>query len=313
MWQRAITLGGMAWLLIAATVALAACSDRQGLLPPSGGKPYEVLVVGDRDGMVATALRSEADGLPQREPEFDVSTTDSDGFKAPLKVARNIVMVSINPEIYTATRIRYEKNVFASPQLMVYISAPSPETLRKDLARLTPRLLDLLRRAELNAAIARLRQQRNAKAENMVKRMFGVDLWIPMDMLSSKRGKDFLWLSNNAPDGMRNIVVYRSRKAASPQQFITLRDSVMCANIKGETDAMYMQTVAETVTESVAREKGRTIIIRRGLWQMKGDAMGGPFVSHTAGNLTVEAFVFAPGTKKRNQMRQLEAALYTLK
>ena len=46
---------------------------------------------------------------------------------------------------------------------------------------------------------------------------------------------------------------------------------------------------------------------------MKGDCMGGPFVSHTVGDITAEAFLFAPGKKKRNQLRQLEAALYTLK
>ena len=58
----------------------------------------------------------------------------------------------------------------------------------------------------------------------------------------------------------------------------------------------------------------------RGLWKMKnGGAMGGPFVSHTRLDeinhrmITIEGFVFAPGTKKRNPMRQLEAIIYSAK
>ena len=44
--------------------------------------------------------------------------------------------------------------------------------------------------------------------------------------------------------------------------------------------------------------------------------MGGPFVARTLsfGNktLTIEGFVYAPGQKKKNKLRQLEAVLYTL-
>ncbi len=306
-------ISGMAWLLFAATMLLSGCKDRPGLLPQSGGRPYEVLVVGDRSRIVTAALQTDVPGLPQGEPEFDVSCVDSAKLTSPLRVARNIVMVNIDPKLYTTTRIRYEKNVYAQPQMMVYVGAPSVEALRADFKQQAPMLRQLLGRAEINAAIMRLKRQRNIKAERMVREMFGVDLWIPMDMVSSKRGKDFLWLSNDQPEGMQNIVIYRCREAADKQQFVMLRDSIMRQNIKGETDAMYMQTVPQTVTATIVREKGRPMTIYRGLWEMRGDAMGGPFVSHTVDQLTVEAFVFAPGINKRNKLRLTEAALYTLK
>ena len=58
----------------------------------------------------------------------------------------------------------------------------------------------------------------------------------------------------------------------------------------------------------------------RGLWKMlDGEAMGGPFVSLTRLDqvngrvVTAEVFLYAPGQKKRNAMRQIEAILYTLK
>jgi hypothetical protein len=49
---------------------------------------------------------------------------------------------------------------------------------------------------------------------------------------------------------------------------------------------------------------------------MKGDAMGGPFVSRSHIDSTnhrivvKEAFVYAPERKKRNLIRQIEAAIY---
>ena len=64
---------------------------------------------------------------------------------------------------------------------------------------------------------------------------------------------------------------------------------------------------------------GKFLAEMRGLWDVKGDVMGGPFVSHTrldeANNriITAEAFIYEPEKKKRNLMRQAEAALYTLK
>jgi hypothetical protein len=57
----------------------------------------------------------------------------------------------------------------------------------------------------------------------------------------------------------------------------------------------------------------------RGLWEMEGDMMGGPFVSHARVDrangrvIVVEAFIYSPDKLKRNLMRQMEASLYTLR
>lgn len=294
-------------------LALGACRDRQGFLPKSGGRTYEVLVVADREGIVARALSTPVEALPQAEPSFDVSTVDSAGFNASLQLARSIVVVSIDPDLYTTTRIHYEKNVYARPQMVAYIGSPSIAVLRRDIGRHGAMLRRLLERFETNATIARMEGHRNTEAEQMVKEMFGVEMKIPMDFTASKRGKDFLWLSNNSPTAMQNIVVYRARPARSVAEFVAQRDSAMGRNIKGETDSMEMTTVAATTRGTKTKERGREVDVYRGLWEMRGDAMGGPFVSHTVGNVTAEAFVFAPGNKKRNYLRQAEAALYTLK
>ena len=75
-------------------------------------------------------------------------------------------------------------------------------------------------------------------------------------------------------------------------------------NMPGETDSMYM-------TIPVLSEKG--------LWEMKGDAMGGPYVMRrirlrkTGDEIIIIGFVYAPEMKKKILIKQLEAAISTIK
>ena len=310
-------------LLLTAIVALCSCSGGpQSLLPKSGGRPYEVLLVASDRRCAAVAdsvLTQDMPLLPQREPMFDVSLIDTTRFNQTTRLARCIVIVTVNPAVFTSTRIRYEKNVWARPQLVVYVNTPSASQLSQYMAKAGHRLTSLLTRAEINTAISTLRAGSNRKAESSIRRMFGWDMRIPAEMKAGKTGRNFIWLSDNRPDRMRNICVYSySGTTLDAHRALAARDSVMRLNIPGELDGMYMQTTPGSVTAGLATEDGRTMMISRGLWEMRNDAMGGPFVSYSVVDsansriIVAEAFVYAPGTNKRNLIRSAEAALYTL-
>lgn len=310
-------------MLLTAIVALCSCSGGpQSLLPKSGGRPYEVLLVAsDRRcaAVVDSVLTQDMPSLPQREPMFDVSLIDTTRFNQTTRLARCIVIVTVNPAVFTSTRIRYEKNVWARPQLVVYVNTPSASQLSQYMAKAGHRLTSLLTRAEINTAISTLRAGSNRKAESSIRRMFGWDMRIPAEMKAGKTGRNFIWLSDNRPDRMRNICVYSySGTTLDAHRALAARDSVMRLNIPGELDGMYMQTTLGSVTAGLATEDGRTMMISRGLWEMRNDAMGGPFVSYSVVDsansriIVAEAFVYAPGTNKRNLIRSAEAALYTL-
>jgi hypothetical protein len=92
----------------------------------------------------------------------------------------------------------------------------------------------------------------------------------------------------------------------------------MKKNVPGAREGMYMQTDSIFVTKRDLKVNGRYLQEVKGLWYVKGDMMGGPFVSHAMVDeanqrvIVVEAFVYAPSKLKRNYVRQMEAALYTL-
>lgn len=283
------------------------CGGKMPLTPGSTGAPYEVTVKGDSTSIITKVLSAAMPGLPQEEPIFDVVEVKGDGNGAAYNTSRNIVTVDIDPKRYAQTTVKYSKNVHAEPQIVVRICSPSAAALRRQLPGKA--LVQLLCRHEIGIETARLRKKHNPEAERTINQMFGCRMLVPSTMQASLTGKNFLWLSDNASTCMTSICIYTSEN----------RDSVMQANIKGETDAMHMTTTPNNTTVACTYSHGNKVTVTRGLWEMRGDAMGGPFVSHaittTDGRRTIvaEAFVYAPETRKRNLIRRAEASLYTLR
>ena len=305
--------------LLLALFLLASCNGRKSMLPASGGQQFEVTVVGDVDSIVYNALSVDVDGLPQSEPMFGVREPNirtSEALAGVLRYAKSMVIVDIDPKKYDRLNLVWKRNVYAEPQLIVKICAPSAKCLSDTavggiaLQGRATLLVHILKAHEKNAYMAALQRKHNPKMEAEVKRMFGFDMLIPSDMTSCKKGKDFIWISNDSPTAMQNICIYK-------QQFRN-RDSVMQVNIKGETDSMYMTTVHDACSVTYKYDEQEDILTQewRGLWEMKGDAMGGPLVARSIWGyyprdvVTVEGFVYAPGKKKRNLVMQLEAIVY---
>jgi len=153
--------------------------------------------------------------------------------------------------------------------------------------------------------------------------MFDCDVWIPQELSNYKVGKDFLWASTNRASADMNFVIYSypytDRNTFTKEFFVHKRDSVMKANIPGEREGMYMATDSMFVDVKNIMVKGEYAQEARGLWEMEGDMMGGPFVSHARVDrangrvIVAEAFIYSPDKMKRNLMRQMEASLYTLR
>lgn len=295
-------------IMLFAAVTLAACNrGKQTMLPDSGGRPYEVVIIGDSDSILYKVLSAPVGSLPQPEPSFDVSMAAA--MNATLRLARNIVVIEADTKL-NQIKVKYERNIYAEPQLIVRISTPSTAALKNamQLQNAADDIRNLIKRNEMKNAIMRLEHKHNTKLEAEMRQMFGIDMRIPADMQASRKGKNFIWISNDSPTAMTNICIYTSEN----------RDSVMQTNIKGETDDMYMTTVEGSVVTTKLTIDGSVRTVRRGLWEMHGDAMGGPFVQHIIKRgdkqrtIVAEAFVYAPGTKKRNLLLNTEAALYTI-
>ena len=293
--RKAIKLSLACLLLFILTTE---CQERRnGRLPASTGQPYEVVLEGDTDSIVAKILTEEVTGLPQPEPLCNIISVKRGKAKGSYQMVRTRVVMDIDKR-HKAFSAKTTRNENASPQLVVRIKAKSAEQLRAILSndKNAEQLRTAIDQSEIKHLASLIKQ--NPEKQREVKRMFGIDMKIPASLDASKKAKGFLWLSNNASSGMQNLLFMRVRRNAGKDGMQLQVDSILHKNMLGETDSMYM-----TIPH----------LTERGLWEMKGDAMGGPYIMEQKGDIIVIAFVYAPEKKKRNLTKQLEAVLTTIK
>lgn len=305
-------------------------SSKKGLLMPNAtGLPYEMLVVMDDaqwerplGRAVFNVLDTDVPGLPQSERSFRITRVKPEGMNSNMfRIMRNIIKVDIQ-NIYTQPKFKFARNVYSYPQMVMTLQAPDEASLAKYVEENAQSILDFFTRAEMNREIANLREEHNPDVSRLAKEILDVDVWVPWEVNKYKKGKDFLWASTNSEKRDMNIVVYSypytDTNTFTLEYFLNKRDSVMKVNIPGGPEGSYMATQRDYVYVKDGTVHGKYAQIARGLWRVQGDRMGGPFVSHSRVDevngrvVVVEAFIYAPESLKRDLMRRMEAALYTL-
>ena len=330
---------------------LASCSTggRNRKLPKSTGMPYEVVLEGDTDSIVTKMLTEDVTGLPQPEPLCRLIQVKKGKTRGNYLLVRTRIIVNIRERDFGeqnigerdfSVRLSHDEN--AAPQNIIRITAQSAQQLRERLnGEKLRQIVDEVELKHLADIISGNPSKQNREMQDEIKKMFGIDMKIPAAMNASKKAKDFIWISNNASSGMQNLLVMKVKseerragkgKVKSEERRMknsnalhvndkALIDSILRTNMPGETDSMYM--VIPHLSE-------------RGLWEMKGDAMGGPYVMHRIHrlqsqsakqskaakqsqaakqgyNLYIIGFVYAPEMKKKILIKQLEAAISTIK
>ena len=311
--------------------------------PASTGQPYEVVLEGDTDSIVTKMLTEDVTGLPQPEPLCRLIQVKKGKTQGSYLLVRTRIVVNIGERDFGeqnigerdfSVRLSHDEN--AAPQNIIRITAQSAQQLRERLnGEKLRHIVDEVELKHLADIISGNPSKQNREMQDEIKKMFGIDMKIPAAMNASKKAKDFIWISNNANSGMQNLLVMKVKseerragkgKVKSEERRMknsnafhvndkALIDSILRTNMPGETDSMYM--VIPHLSE-------------RGLWEMKGDAMGGPYVMHRIHrlqsqsakqsqaakqgyNLYIIGFVYAPEMKKKILIKQLEAAISTIK
>ncbi len=320
------------FLILLSAMILVSCGKE--IKRKSVGAPFELMLVCDDDiwnssagQALEQALDTPVPGLPQQEASFKVTRTEKGEFTSTKKAFRNVIMVEIN-ENHDKCEFRFQRNVYASPQIVMAIYAPDKRSFGKFVNENAHVIVNFFTEKERDTQIAELEEKYNKHAMELIKKVFGCEMKIPTSISGYKQGEDFLWFSDYKDPSrveMLSFAIYSypytSPDNFSREHFIHKRDSVMKAYIHGEEPNQYIQTSAETVALTPEAYNGKYMSVARGLWHMENDDLfgGGPFVAHSIVDeengkmIVVEAFVYAPNKEKRNFMRKLESSLYTLK
>ena len=321
-------------ILLSVVLLLTSCDEEKKAASPKKSQtlsaPYELLLVANKDWLKTAngsvfmdAVNQDIPGLPQKEPNFRVTSINPSAFRGTFTVYANVINVDIDKK-YKEPKFVLSRDVYVNPQIILSIQAPNDVALIQLVEKNKANFLDVFINAELERECDYLTSTHSGAVYDAVKKKFGYTICAPKDIDKvNKESDNFLWASANGRSNELNLCVYTypytSTSTFTLDYFTQKRDSVMKENVQGEKEGQYVITEQYALSEKHKNGKDGYIYEVRGLWEMENDMMGGPFVSYSQVDIknnlvvVVEGFVYAPKKDKRELIREMEAALMTLK
>ncbi len=324
--------------LIALLPLFISCNEQKEQQPQKKAKvtsaalsaPYELLIVANKEWLKTSygeQLLEEANpqvaGLPQIEPNFRITSVNPNDLSGRFTTYANMLCVDISPK-HKEAKLLVARNVYVRPQTVITVQVPNNDALSQLLINNKGRIAEYFIEAELKRERDYLKSTYSGVVYDSVKNKFGYTIFVPKDIDAvNKTAPDFLWASSNKRDNQLNICIYTfpytSDSTFTLPYYLYKRNSILGKNIRGNKPEQYMTTEERSLTATQRSGENGYIYEVRGLWEMENDMMGGPFVSYsqvdTVKNIVVvaEGFVYAPKKKKRDFIREMEAAVQTLK
>ena len=316
--------------LVAMAAALAGCKSRSHgpLLPNVSGKAGEIVFVIDKDnweGDIGNAIRdilgTDCPYLAQREPLFNLVNVPPGNFNNMFKMHRNVLILNVNPQNQT-TGMMYKRDQWARPQSVAQINAHDQAGALSIIEDAKDQLPEFFEAAERDRIIANSILYEERTLRGPVEKLTGGILHFPSGYKLRKETDDFVWIADEKQYTNQTVLLYRypvpEKDPFKLENIIAKRNEVMQANVPGMFDGSYMttSTAIEPMTRSL-KYHGIDFMETRGFWEVEGDYMGGPFVSHSFYSpdgkdiIVMEAFVHAPRYDKRPLLRQVESILFS--
>ena len=191
-------------------------------------------------------------------------------FNQVLNIFRNIIKVDIAPNQYTQTKMKFTRDVYAQPQVVLTIQSPNEKDFAAFVQKNAQSIIDFLVKMEMNRQINELEKKHSEVVLYLADSIFSCQFWAPVEIKSYKKGKDFFWASSNTASGLVNICMYsypyEGPRTFNKQYVLAKRDSVMKANIPGTEPRMYMATDTLCTSVKPIAVKGEYAMETRGLW-----------------------------------------------
>ncbi len=309
---------------------LTSCGDGKNdpvVVSNSSGKINSVTVVMDNElwtGEVGEAIRRQlaapVDGLPQEEPLFSLSQMPPEAFSGFARKNRLFLQVQKGQE----PGIKLTENAYARPQKGVLITGQNNEEVISLIEKNAKKIVSTFKKAELTEQQRRIKK--SLKSDEKLEEKLGVKMKFPTAYRYAKETDDFVWIRKDIPTGSMEILVYEVPRAVIEKDtniignIIEMRDSIGETHIPGRLDGSYMVTesaYAPYLFES--QIDGKFAWESKGIWEVRGDFMGGPFINYAVLDeendryVILEGFAFSPSARKRENMMELEAIMKSAK
>ncbi len=295
----------------------------------SQGAPYELLVVcnqqeweGALGDSLRTVLSDEVPYLQQAEPYFDVVRIQERDFVNVVVRHRNILRCLVNPSA-DSTWMAVQYDVNATPQIILTLQGPTAKDMANYVGTNGEAIVSVIERAERDRDIAYARKYNVASLSTLIRETFNFDMKIPNGYKHRNNTDDFVWISNEFPLASQGVVITKGKVETDIEieelmlERMVERRNAAAAQIPGPSEGSYMTTYLEIEPEHrIYRLNGRLWGEMRGFWTVKGDFMGGPFITYatiderTDEVIMIDCYVYSPDQPKRNYMHGVQNLIY---
>lgn len=291
------------------------------------GAAYELVVVcntptweGEAGETLRSILQQPVPALNQQEPMWNVLRVTPDGFKNVIAKHRNVIKLLVDENVEPAIGIQYD--VSAHPQTVMLIQAPTQAALSEYIEESKENILYVLEKSERDRTLEYANKYYEGSLRAMIQEKFGVDMKVPKGYMLRSSSEDFIWISYEHKLASQGFFIYsypyKGAQSLRPEALVAARNK-FASRIPGPSEGSYMITYDEAEPLSRAiRINGRLWVEMRGLWDVKNDFMGGPFVSYSTVDtetnrvVTLDCYVYSPQLPKRNYIRPLEHLVYLM-
>ena len=260
--------------------------------------------------------------LPEYESSFKVIHIEHENLTNIFQLYRNIIIVDIDSKNKKST-IWYGKDVYAKTQAFIKIKAKNMIELKSLIKKNEEKIRYYFHQSEIKRLQDSYRNHISSDIVKKVRQKFNIKINIPANYKLFTDTTNFVWISFETPDMTQSIIIY-SRPYINVSQWkkdylINYRNFIANKYIPGPKENSYMTTEKEMPIEYLSGQDSlqNYYAITKGLWKVKNDFMGGPFISYSILNkkkdklITIEGFVYNPKKDKRKYMMQLEAIIKT--
>ncbi len=311
---------------------ITSCNEPLQRIARSVGATSEILVVNQElsqwEGEAGQAVRNyfgqEQYGLPQGEPRYKITTIHVSKLSDMFKKHRNLFIMEIDPKLKEAVvDVRYD--LWAKPQRVIKVAAPDTPSWLAAFEAQKAGFMALYDQSERERLINIFRPTAKLDVMEEVYKQLKIKLLVPEGFYVAKTEPGFMWIRKETNEFSQAFLLmqrpYLDTADFSLNRIIRTRDSLVMKYIPGPTEGTFMSTDKEfilPVARKISDFSTDFAVETRGIWNVPGDFMAGPFVSYTFVHpetkmlITAEGYVYAPNKDKRDHLRQLEALLYSI-
>lgn len=285
---------------------------------------------------------------PQPEPIFDVRHINSEKFNKVHRTHRAIIILAdlsdkddpatelikstLGKEKIDRTtkdrryRIAIQKNRWAMGQVVVYWFAPSRKELLESVSKDYRRVIDIVNKLDAETLSKQVYAEgQSPRINDSIKTTFGFEMKIPRGFSIAYSDSNTLWLYQDLSKSSNNILIHTIHgadyKTISKDSIIAIRNRISKKYFSSWAEGSYMEVDDKNLPLFFQEMLfgGLRAMQARGIWRMEKDFMGGPFVSYMIPDpknnraILIDGFVYAPGQKKRPEMRRLDTVFSTFK